>query len=320
LHFLHYMFTTYDCSSVLRSRTMCKACARRAAALRSYRSSLISSDSAIWIASAVPSGCVVGMPEVPTRSASPRVRWPGDCDAAAVPVLPNNVMRDMTATLTRPTCARSNSACATVRAHSRVTVSVVAPAILRANRSIYLMRYAFVITPAARPWRKEFRLDLFLPARERGPVLRCALRRLAAIWRAVTIDQAAAGGGFLEASSSARTLPSMTRLTLAWSCCPNPPRNSASKRSALPGRDHQSIKPFEIFGCKSHGRSFDCILIELELFEYFQNTPFCRVRRWTIGRRADQTPFAAHRNICSVARSTAREAFLSWDGRLNLSD
>jgi hypothetical protein len=65
--------------------------------------------------------------------------------------------------------------------------AALSAAILRANRSIYLMRSAVAVTPAASPCRKEFRLDRFLPAAERGPVLRRALRRLAAICRTVVI-------------------------------------------------------------------------------------------------------------------------------------
>ena len=33
-----------------------------------------------------------------------------------------------------------------------------------------------------RPWRSAFRLEVFLPASVRGPVLCWALRRLASIW------------------------------------------------------------------------------------------------------------------------------------------
>jgi len=171
---------------------------RRVAARRSYRSRLASSDSSFLISSTVPSDGVINMATLSARSASALVCWPSDRNASDVSNPPNVAIRDITASLTRRTCSRSNSACAIVRAHSSVTMSAPAPAILRANRSIHLMRSAFVITPAARPWRNEFRLDLFRPARERGPVLRRALRRLAAIWRPVAMDQAAAGGGFLE--------------------------------------------------------------------------------------------------------------------------
>lgn len=73
------------------------------------------------------------------------------------------------------------------RAHSRVVTSVVLPAILRANVSICLACSGYAVMPAARPWRKEFRLDRLLPASERGPVLRRALRRLAAICRSLAI-------------------------------------------------------------------------------------------------------------------------------------
>jgi hypothetical protein len=55
-----------------------------------------------------------------------------------------------------------------------VRISGFAPAILRANRSIYWVRSALVVTPAARPCRNEFRLDLLLPAAERG---RCCAAR-----------------------------------------------------------------------------------------------------------------------------------------------
>jgi hypothetical protein len=63
----------------------------------------------------------------------------------------------------------------------------LAPAILRANRSICWVRSALAVTPAARPCRKEFRLDRLLPAAERGPVLRRALRRLAALCRSLAM-------------------------------------------------------------------------------------------------------------------------------------
>ena len=94
---------------------------------------------------------------------------------------------EISAILMRRIYARSNSACANVRAPSRVRISGLAPTILRANRSIYCARFALVVTRAARPYRNEFRLDLLLPAAERGPVLRRALRRLAAIWRSLAI-------------------------------------------------------------------------------------------------------------------------------------
>ena len=215
-------FCTFGFHSVIfrffRSKKLCRARARRTTARRSYRSSLISSGSARRIASVAPSCSVVDIVTAP---------------ALGVSDPPNPLTRDITATLTRSICARSNWACAIVRAYSRVRKSAVAPAILRASRSISLIPSAFA---AVRPWRKEFRLDLFLPGQERGPVLRRALRRLAAICRSVATDYAATRG-FFEASSSARILPSMTRSILARSCCPtNPPRKSASKRSALLSR------------------------------------------------------------------------------------
>ncbi len=134
--------------------------------------------------------------------------------------------------------------------------------------------FAVAVTPAARPCRWEFRLDLFLPAAERGPVLRRALRRLAAICRSVGIVQAAADGDFFQASLSGRTSPSMTRSTAACNCRPNPLRKSAIQRNALSrrhSRDLNSRSNFSRWGGNSHCLRFDCIFIKLALSEHFQN-------------------------------------------------
>jgi hypothetical protein len=180
--FLHFLNSTYNqwlLNPFLQSRKMRSARTRRPAARRSYRSSFISSGSARRIASAERSGLVVGIAGASTRFGgiiSPRRRplknrliSPDDGTAAGVSSPPKAITHEISAALTRRICARSNSASAIVRAHSRATVLVLTPAILRANRSICLMRSAVAVTPAARPCRKEFRLDRFLPATERGP-------------------------------------------------------------------------------------------------------------------------------------------------------
>jgi len=207
---------------------------------------MISSGSERRIASAVRSGSVVGIAggsSPSKRTSSPRSNARKKrlasrikCEAGGPLASPNAITREVNSTCTRLICARSNSAWAIVRAHSRVTTSVLAPAMLRARRSICLMRSAVAVAAAARPWRKEFRLDLFLPADERGPVLRRALRRLAAICRSVATDHASFGGGFFAALSSARTSPSISFSAVSRSCRLSPPRNSAKARSALSKR------------------------------------------------------------------------------------
>jgi hypothetical protein len=55
---------------------------------------------------------------------------------------PNADMRSISATLTRPICARSSSACAASRAHSRMTMPGASPAIFRATSHV-----AFCVWP-----------------------------------------------------------------------------------------------------------------------------------------------------------------------------
>jgi len=207
---------------------------------------MISSGSERRIASAVRSGSVVGIAggsSPSKRTSSPRsnarkarLTSRTTCDVGDLFASPNAITCEINSTCARLICARSNSASAIVRAHSRVTTSMLAPAMLRASRSIRLLRSAVAVAAAARPWRKEFRPDLFLPAPERGPVLRRALRRLAAICRSVATDHASSGGGSFETSSSARTSPSISFSAVSRSCRLSPPRNSAKESNALSKR------------------------------------------------------------------------------------
>ncbi len=77
------------------------------------------------------------------------------------------------------TRCKSNSASAMRRAHSSAGPSTPSPAILWASASISGANALSAVTGILNPCRKEFRAERALPAAVLGPVLACALVRLA---------------------------------------------------------------------------------------------------------------------------------------------
>src|SRR6202022_3579881 len=82
---------------------------------------------------------------------------------------------------------RLSSICALAKfTTAQVPASVSSPASSRASRVISCR--SVKLKSIHRPCRSAFKLERHFPARERGPVLRAALRRFASLCRALVID------------------------------------------------------------------------------------------------------------------------------------
>jgi hypothetical protein len=139
---------------------------RRAMARLSYRSNFRNSGSALRMASAVRSGSWVGIVakgstasgrmgsalpnKMDLRYRISSVNEPKTRGASSVPNADTHCIR---ATLTCRTRARSNSACAAVRACSITIAFLLLPAILRANSSSHFAIAALDGRLEVRPWR-----------------------------------------------------------------------------------------------------------------------------------------------------------------------
>ena len=116
----------------------------------------------------------IGLPR--SRALKNRLIWVTVRKACGGSSSPNADARSIKATLTRRTRTRSRSACAVARARSSKMGSSVLPAISRTSFSNCFAYAAVEVMLKVSPWRYAFRLDRFLPAPERGPVLLRALR------------------------------------------------------------------------------------------------------------------------------------------------
>jgi hypothetical protein len=167
---------------------------RRAVALRSYRSILISSgnarltDSAVRTKSPRVARPLMGGWKDSSRSSASKEVEARFVDSVAASATSANVCAcSIKMILVARICASSSSARAALRAYSSVTESVALPAISNANLSTRSLSCTSAVLPAARPCRYELRHVRRLPPLDRGPVLLRALRRLAAICRSVTM-------------------------------------------------------------------------------------------------------------------------------------
>jgi hypothetical protein len=135
------------CYLVLLATIRPAALSRRAAALRSYRSSLSSSGKALLMASAARAGSDegrfggggigIGKSQGTPRTIDFRIRLKSRDvpSTSGVSSAPNSAIRRISEVLIRRICVRSSWACATEQAWSRTMASAPAPAILRANFS-----------------------------------------------------------------------------------------------------------------------------------------------------------------------------------------